>query len=101
MGPLASSLRPVIVSSVRDVLVEKGRAERDAEMVEAARAAFDAVLVHGDPEFIPFDRTFPMATKINDLIHYTGYCDHGLPRNSKLPVLVLNPPDSYFSTSGS
>lgn len=67
------SPRPVLVSSVRDILVEKNRPERDREMVETARALFDHVLVHGDEELIPFDRTFPLAKDIGDLIQYTGY----------------------------
>jgi len=62
-----------IVCSVRDILVEKDRPEREAEMVETAKAWFDAVLVHGDPAFIPFDATFPRARDLAALIHYTGY----------------------------
>lgn len=61
------------VCSVRDILVEKNRPEREKEMVETARALFDAILVHGDPSFIPFDATFQPAREIADLLHYTGY----------------------------
>ena len=42
-------------------------------MVEVATALFDAILVHGDPAFLPFDATFARADEIADLIHYTGY----------------------------
>lgn len=42
-------------------------------MLERARKYFDAVLVHGDPNFVPFDQTFPQAREIADMIHYTGY----------------------------
>lgn len=59
--------------SVRDILVEKSRPEREAEMVAAARRWLDGVLVHGDPSFVPFDLTFPRAQEIAELIHYTGY----------------------------
>jgi len=59
--------------SVRDILVEKNRPEREAEMVAAARRWFDGVLVHSDPSFVPFDLTFPRVQEIADLIHYTGY----------------------------
>jgi predicted glycosyltransferase len=62
-----------IVCSVRDILVEKNRPEREIEMVETARTFFDAILVHGDPAFIPFDATFARARELADLIHYTGY----------------------------
>jgi predicted glycosyltransferase len=69
----ARRLRPRILCSVRDILVEKDRPDVDAEMAASARRWFDAVLVHGDPAFVPFDATFPRARDIADLIHYTGY----------------------------
>ncbi len=73
----AADWKPVIVSSVRDILVEKNRPERDAEMVEKAKLYFDRILVHGDPDLIPFDKTFPRAAEISDMIYYTGYVvDH-------------------------
>ncbi len=65
--------RPLMVSSVRDILVEKKRPARTAEMAAAARAQFDHILVHGDPDFIPFGATFEPAGQLQDMIHYTGY----------------------------
>jgi len=67
------SPRPKIISSVRDVLVQKDRPERDAEMVATVNEWFDAVMVHGDPDLLPFDLTFPPARQIADKLHYTGY----------------------------
>ncbi len=69
----AKAARAQVICSVRDILVDKDRPEREAEMVETAKAWFDAVLVHGDPAFIPFDATFARARDLADLIHYTGY----------------------------
>ena len=68
----ATSPRPLVACSVRDVLVTRksGRAE---EAVETCRRYFDAVLVHGDPALISFGATFPLADQIADLVHYTGY----------------------------
>jgi predicted glycosyltransferase len=65
--------RPKVISSVRDVLVQKNRPKRDAEMVTAVNQWFDAVMVHGDPDLLPFDLTFPLAREIAAKIHYTGY----------------------------
>ena len=65
--------RPVIVSSVRDILVEKNNLHRVEEMVKKAKAYFDRILVHGDPNFIAFDKTFPRAQELADMLHYTGY----------------------------
>jgi predicted glycosyltransferase len=70
---LASPLRPVIVSSVRDILVAPPKPERLVEMLERVRHYFDHVLVHGDPDLIPFDTTFPHAPQIAGKLHYTGY----------------------------
>ncbi len=65
--------RTPTVTSVRDILVEKNKPERNLEMVEAVNAHIDLVLVHGDPSVIPFEATFPFATSIRDRIRYTGY----------------------------
>lgn len=62
-----------VIGSVRDVLVSSSRPEKAQFAVDVLRQDFDALLVHGDPSFIPFDTTFPMASEIADLIHYTGY----------------------------
>lgn len=65
--------RPLIVSSVRDILVEPDKPGRVDEMVARTRNYFDLVLIHGDPEFIAFDETFARMSEIADLSRYTGY----------------------------
>jgi predicted glycosyltransferase len=62
-----------IVASVRDILVAPAKPERMAEMLERARTWYDLVLVHGDPDLVPFDRTFPHLAEIKDRVRYTGY----------------------------
>jgi predicted glycosyltransferase len=42
------------------------------------------VLVHGDPALIPFERTFPAAVDIADLIRYTGYVTAPAPEKPSL-----------------
>ena len=69
---MRSAGRPVI-GSVRDVLVEKRDATKSQRSAAVARAAFDRILVHGDPDVVAFERTFPAAKDIADLIRYTGY----------------------------
>ena len=59
----ASSPRPVIVSSVRDVLGQPDPAKQD-EMLALFERYFDHALVHGDPRFLAFDRTFRHAAKL-------------------------------------
>ncbi|MCB2103045.1 MAG: glycosyltransferase [Rhodobacterales bacterium] len=69
----ARSPRPVILSSVRDVLVTKDKPGRTEEMLGWAQAFYDRVLVHGDPKVIAFDETFPAARACAGLLAYTGY----------------------------
>lgn len=59
--------------SVRDILVTKSNPERLEETVATVQRLFDRVLVHGDPDLIPFAATFPAAARIADRIRYTGY----------------------------
>lgn len=70
---LAAPHRPVIACSVRDILVSPPKPERLVEMLERVEHYFDHVLVHGDPDLIPFERTFPHAAEVGDKLHYTGY----------------------------
>lgn len=65
--------RPLIVCSVRDILVEPSKPERGPEMVAMVKQYYDKVLVHGDPSLVPFDKTFPLAADIADRLSYTGY----------------------------
>ena len=65
--------RPHILSSVRDILVDKGRPERTEEVVATIDRFFDRVLVHGDPKLAPLERSFPAASRIADRLDYTGY----------------------------
>ncbi|MEP3247968.1 MAG: glycosyltransferase [Sneathiella sp.] len=64
---------PLIVSSVRDILVAQTKPGRNDEMLALVEKYFDKVMVHGDPELISLDQTFPHTARIKDKIHYTGY----------------------------
>lgn len=64
--------RPLLFSSVRDILQENRKAGRDEETVRLVEDHFDGVLVHGDPQFVRLEETFPLAGRIADKVHYTG-----------------------------
>ncbi len=68
----ASRPRPALVGSVRDILVRPPKPERLAEMLVWARD-FDRLLVHGDPDLVPFERTFPDRGRLGDRLIETGY----------------------------
>lgn len=81
--------RARIVCSLRDVLVAKPDRSRDSAIVEIVRRYFDAVLVHGDPNFIRLDETFPAASEIAGRLHYTGYVAAEPPSEGAHPEEVV------------
>ncbi|RII37900.1 glycosyl transferase [Pseudooceanicola sediminis] len=64
--------RPLLMTSLRDILQRRSKPARDEETVAVIRRHFDGVLVHGDQDFARLDDTFPLASDIADRIHYTG-----------------------------
>jgi predicted glycosyltransferase len=64
--------RPRIISSVRDVLGQQDPSRQD-EMLELFERYFDYALVHGDPRFLAFDRTFRHAARLGERMHHTGF----------------------------
>jgi predicted glycosyltransferase len=76
LDPLIAAARAAgarVVCSVRDIPTVRDDTGRHNEIVARVRAEFNAVLVHGDPAFIPFEVPFPPAARIADRLHYTGY----------------------------
>ena len=67
-----ASPRPVIVSSVRDV-IGQGDPAKQQEMITLFERHFDHLLVHGDPRLIPFERTFRHTARLGKRLHYTGF----------------------------
>ncbi|MEP7083206.1 MAG: glycosyltransferase [Betaproteobacteria bacterium] len=71
---LGAARRPVIVSSVRDIGAGGQREpSRQRETVGLVEKYFDHVLVHSDPRWIRFERTFAYSDEIAQKIHYTGF----------------------------
>jgi predicted glycosyltransferase len=77
----SSSPKPVIISSIRDILQVSSKPGRADESVDYINQFFDNVLVHGDPSFAMLEETFPGAKQFSDKIHYTGLVS-GLVRQS-------------------
>lgn len=67
--------RPAIVASIRDILVAPAKEGRVAETHARLASFYDGVLVHGDPDLIPLDASWPLDEALRPLIHYTGYVD--------------------------
>lgn len=69
--------KPVLVSSLRDILQKRSKPGRDEETAGLVRQHFDKVLVHGDPAFAALDESFPCTAVIADQIVYTGLVGSG------------------------
>ena len=65
--------RPLIVSSVRDILQEKRKPGRNEETRDLVLKHFDHVLVHADSSIIDLADTFPLAHEIREKLAYTGF----------------------------
>ena len=65
--------RPVIVSSVRDVLQRPRKDTRAVAMVERARVDYDAILVHGDPSVVRLEESFAEVAPLAPRTRYAGY----------------------------
>ncbi|WP_244520052.1 glycosyltransferase family protein [Sinorhizobium glycinis] len=68
----AMDRRPLVATSLRDILQERTKPGRAEETVELVKTHFDLVLVHGDPAFARLEETFPLASEIADRVAYTG-----------------------------
>jgi predicted glycosyltransferase len=68
----ATDPKPLVVTSLRDILQERAKPGRDGESVALVQRYFDRVLVHGDPRFARLEDTFPLTADIADRIVYTG-----------------------------
>jgi predicted glycosyltransferase len=75
----ARSRRPraLVLCSLRDIVVAPEAPRRRHQIVARVHADFDAVLVHGDPGFIPLEASFPAASQIAGRLVYTGYVGPG------------------------
>lgn len=72
--------RPVLVTSVRDVVQRRAKPGRDEQTAMLIKQHFDKVLVHGDPDLAAFGDSFSQASEIADQIIYTGLVFAPLPQ---------------------
>ena len=69
----ATRPRPLVVSSIREILQLQHKPEREREMLAWAAQWFDAIFVHGDRRFARFEDTFSFAGELVPPVHYTGF----------------------------
>ena len=66
---------PLVLCSIRDILVAPAKPERIAQAHERILRDYDAILVHGDPDLVSLEASWPVDDRIRPLIRYTGYVD--------------------------
>lgn len=73
----SSSRKPMIATSIRDILVRKQELWKEEWMADQALAHYDRILVHSDPEFVRLSDSFPFAERVEHLVRYTGFVGGG------------------------
>lgn len=82
---------PLVLASVRDILVPPDRPSKVAEAHARVAALYDAVLVHGDEALTPLDASWPVDAALRGKLRYTGYVDEGAaipPPGERAGILV-------------
>lgn len=65
--------RPLIATSIRDILVRKQEIWKEEWMADLAERYYDRILIHSDPDFVRLEDSFPFAQRVESLVRYTGY----------------------------
>ncbi|OJF92402.1 glycosyltransferase family protein [Pararhizobium antarcticum] len=78
----ATTPKPLVMTSLRDILQERAKPGRDEETVALIKQHFDRILVHGDPGFARLEDTFPLASEIIDKVSYTGLVAAPVPQQA-------------------
>ena len=92
--------RPLLVSSVRDIVEQRGEAAKYERMAARVERDFDLVLVHADAALVPFEDSFPLAARIVSKLRYTGYVSTRAPRATRAPcpdgAIVVSAGGGFF-----
>jgi predicted glycosyltransferase len=94
----ASTPRPQIICSLRDIVNQPTKAEKTAWILGTVERHFDRVLVHGDPTFVTLEQSFPQATEIAEKLVYTGFVVTEAPTSA--PAAAEGSGEVLVSTGG-
>ncbi len=85
--------RPLIISSIRDIMQENRKQSRVDETLNAVNDFYDLVFVHGDPALVRIEDSLQGAKQIMDKIRYTGLvtpaASNSSPKQAQRPCNVL------------
>lgn len=65
--------RPVILSSIRDILAPPSKSAKVTRTHDIITQYYDAVLVHSDPVATRLDLSWPVSDALSDKLRYTGF----------------------------
>jgi predicted glycosyltransferase len=90
----ASSPPPVVVCSLRDILVDRNQHHDELACYRANRY-FDAILVHSDPHFARLEESFHPCSPLKAPVYYTGFVtreqkEDGKPEPRREPRIVVS-----------
>ncbi len=90
----ALSTPPVVVCSLRDILVERNQ-HHDELACHRANRYFDAVLVHSDARFARLEESFHPCSPLKVPVHYTGFVtreqkEDAEPQARRAPRIVVS-----------
>lgn len=90
----ASSAPPVVVCSLRDILVDRNQHHDELACYRANRY-FDAILVHSDPHFARLEESFHPCSPLKVPVYYTGFVtreqkEDGKPEPRREPRIVVS-----------
>ena len=86
--------KPLMLCSLRDILVAPVKPGRVEEAHRQIAHDYDAVLVHGDPTLVRLDESWPVDRSTASRVIYTGYVDAAPPLPARpgpgpnAPILV-------------
>ncbi|SDE40466.1 glycosyltransferase family protein [Ruegeria marina] len=69
----ASSPRPLVLCSIRDILAPPSKPAKVDETDRIIGMYYDAVLVHSDPVATPLEVSWPVSPELAGKLRYTGY----------------------------
>jgi predicted glycosyltransferase len=85
---------PIVVCSLRDILVERNQ-PHDELACHRANRYFDVVLVHSDARFARLEESFHPCSPLKVLVYYTGFVtreqkENAEPQNRREPRIVVS-----------
>jgi predicted glycosyltransferase len=72
-GADALTPRPVILSSIRDILAPPSKPSKVTRADQIIAQFYDGVLVHSDPRGTKLDQSWPVSDTLRASLRYTGY----------------------------